>query len=182
MPRVMASWWHFRPNETLALPPEYTALSPKKLAVNICSSAHRWHGEGASLHPGFRNAPKDQQQLLQEIQTLDPLIRKLKERIRSSNATGLAKNLETPLIHVKEMMEHLAKKLDLEGVQKFSSRLTWSMWGKDDVQDGLNTIERFKSLLNLWIGGDSCLELLFKARPSYYIDHFGWRKGTTGGP
>ncbi|KAJ6554334.1 ankyrin repeat-containing domain protein [Mycena capillaripes] len=102
----------------------------------------------------FRNAPKDQQQLLQEIKGLDPFIRKLDERIRSSHATALTRNLETPLIQLKEMIERLTKKLSLEGIQKSSGRLTWSLWGREDVQDGLNTIERFKSLVNVWLGVD----------------------------
>lgn len=97
----------------------------------------------------FRNAPKDQQQLLQEIKSLDPLIRQLDERIRSSHAAGLA-SFETPLNELKEMIERLTKDI----VQKSSSRLTWSMWGKEDVQKGLNTIERFKTLLSVWLGAD----------------------------
>ncbi|KAJ7844658.1 hypothetical protein B0H13DRAFT_126803 [Mycena leptocephala] len=97
----------------------------------------------------FRNAPKDQQQLLQEIKSLDPLIRQLDERIRSSHAAGLA-SFETPLNELKEMIERLTKDI----VQKSSSRLTWSMWGKEDVQKGLSTIERFKTLLSVWLGAD----------------------------
>jgi hypothetical protein len=32
--------------------------------------------------------------------------------------------------------------------------LTWPLWGKEDVKDGLDTIERFKSLLDVWLGMD----------------------------
>ncbi|KAJ7613767.1 ankyrin repeat-containing domain protein [Mycena polygramma] len=101
----------------------------------------------------FRNAPHDQRQLLEEIQSLDPLIRELDRRIGGGRA-GLVKNLESPLKEVKEVLEQLTKKLDLQGVQKFRSRVTWSLWGKDDIHDGLGTIERFKSLLNAWLGVD----------------------------
>ncbi|KAJ7706762.1 ankyrin repeat-containing domain protein [Mycena rosella] len=37
---------------------------------------------------------------------------------------------------------------------KISSRVAWPLWGKEDVEEGLNTIERFKSLLNVWLGMD----------------------------
>ncbi|KAJ7609341.1 ankyrin repeat-containing domain protein [Mycena polygramma] len=99
----------------------------------------------------FRNAPRDQQQLLKEIESLDPLIRELDQRISGGHA-GLVKNLESPLKEVKELLEQLTERLDLQGIQKFRSRVTWSLWEKKDIEDGLETIERFKSMLNAWLG------------------------------
>jgi predicted nuclease with TOPRIM domain len=105
----------------------------------------------------FRSAPKEQRQLLLEVQSLEPLIRELDERIKKRNAAGLRSGMqefEKPLLQLKGTMERLAKKLDVGGTRKVTSRLTWPLWGKDDVQEGLNTIERFKNLLDVWLGMD----------------------------
>ncbi|KAJ7601489.1 hypothetical protein DFH06DRAFT_1406892 [Mycena polygramma] len=102
----------------------------------------------------FRNAPHDQRKLLEEIQSLDPLLVVLDPLIKGGHA-GLLKNLETPLKEVKEVLKELTTKLDLQGIQKFRSRVTWSLWGKKDVEDGLQTIEQFKSSLNAWLGVDN---------------------------
>ncbi|KAJ7613770.1 ankyrin repeat-containing domain protein [Mycena polygramma] len=102
----------------------------------------------------FRNAPHDQQKLLKEIQSLDPLLGVVDPLIRGGRA-GLLKNLETPLEQMEKVLSRLTKKLDQQGIQKFRSRLTWSLWGKKDVEDGLKTIERFKSSLNAWLGVDN---------------------------
>ncbi|KAJ7143051.1 ankyrin repeat-containing domain protein [Mycena epipterygia] len=105
----------------------------------------------------FRNAPKDQKRLLLEIRNVEPLVRELDKRIKNNHVAGLTSGLEEfrePLIQLKGTMEQLVKKLDLDGIRKVSSRLTWSLWGKDDVQEGLNTMERFKSLLNVWLDMD----------------------------
>ncbi|KAJ7613765.1 ankyrin repeat-containing domain protein [Mycena polygramma] len=99
----------------------------------------------------FRNAPQDQRKLLEEIQSLDPLLGVLNPLIKDERA-GLLKSLETPLKEVKEVLDELTTKLDLQGIRKVRSRLTWSLWGKKDVEDGLKTIERFKSSLNAWLG------------------------------
>ncbi|KAJ7613773.1 ankyrin repeat-containing domain protein [Mycena polygramma] len=102
----------------------------------------------------FRNAPHDQRQLLEEAQSLSPLIQELKDRIEGRHAVGLTQSLETPLQEVEEVLKRLMKKLNLRGISKFSGRVTWSLWGKEDVHDGLEIIERFKSLLNSWLGVD----------------------------
>ncbi|KAJ7205719.1 ankyrin repeat-containing domain protein [Mycena pura] len=105
----------------------------------------------------FRDAPKEQERLLDEIGTLEPLIRKFDNlMIGASPAAGteMVRNFEEPLNQLKIVMEQLAQKLDLDGIRKLSGRVTWSMWGKDDVQQALNTVERYKSLLNTWLGLD----------------------------
>jgi hypothetical protein len=46
----------------------------------------------------------------------------------------------------------LTKELDTKsGVTKYAKRLAWPLWGKKDIQDGLKTIERFKTLLGTWL-------------------------------
>jgi UDP-glucose 6-dehydrogenase len=106
---------------------------------------------------GFRDAPRDQQRLLKEIQNLAPLIRKLEERISSNGAamiTEMMPQYEQPLNELKVTMERLTKKLDLDGIREMSRRSTWYLWGKEDVQEGLNTIERCKTMVNAWLALD----------------------------
>ncbi|KAJ7706789.1 hypothetical protein B0H17DRAFT_570141 [Mycena rosella] len=105
----------------------------------------------------FRDAPKDQQRLLLEIQNLEPLVKELDTRIKEIHTAGQLIGMtefEEPLVQLKGTMERLTKKLDSTGISKFSSRVTWPLWGKEDVEEGLDTIERFKSLLNAWLGMD----------------------------
>ncbi|KAJ7453550.1 hypothetical protein B0H11DRAFT_272721 [Mycena galericulata] len=105
----------------------------------------------------FRNAPEEQQRLLLEVQNLDPLMRELDRTINDGEATGISRGMqefEGSSIQLKTVMERLAKKLNPAGIRKVSNRLTWSLWGKEDVQEGLMTIERSKSLLNAWLGMD----------------------------
>ncbi|KAJ7484413.1 ankyrin repeat-containing domain protein [Mycena latifolia] len=103
----------------------------------------------------FSSAPKDQQRLLLEIQNLETLLRELNKRIESNveGAIGM-QELKEPLIQLERTMKRLTRKLDPRGISKFSSRLAWPLWGKEDVQDGLSTIERFKSLLIAWMEMD----------------------------
>ncbi|KAJ7453091.1 hypothetical protein FB451DRAFT_1185350 [Mycena latifolia] len=102
----------------------------------------------------FRDAPKAQQQLLVEIQNLEPLIRELDMRITPNQVASSLQELEEPLLQLKAIMEQLTKRLASTGIRKLCNRLTWPLWGKKEVQERLNTIERFKSLLNAWLGMD----------------------------
>ncbi|KAJ7321268.1 ankyrin repeat-containing domain protein [Mycena albidolilacea] len=129
----------------------------------------------------FRNAPKDQQQLLLEIQNLDPLIRKLDQCIRSDRACGTAsiiQHFEEPLTHLEVMLERLKKKLDLDDIKKFSSRLTWSLWGKDEVNEALGAIERFKSSLAASSGMD-ILDSIHAMQTANNYSTFGPRERPT---
>ncbi|KAJ6526214.1 hypothetical protein DFH09DRAFT_1371675 [Mycena vulgaris] len=107
----------------------------------------------------FHDAPKDQQRLLREIRNLQPLVKELDTRIKNNQleAAGLISGIQELaglLVEVKGTMERLTRKLDQDGIAKLSSRLAWPLWGKEDVEEGLSTIERFKSLLNAWLGMD----------------------------
>jgi hypothetical protein len=102
----------------------------------------------------FRHAPQDQLSLLLEIESLETLVKKVAEQINRSGQGGLSTGLrqfEKPLIQLEGMMKRLTNNLTSKGI---SSRLTWPLWGKEDVKDGLDTIERFKSLLDVWLGMD----------------------------
>ncbi|KAJ6496282.1 ankyrin repeat-containing domain protein, partial [Mycena sanguinolenta] len=61
---------------------------------------------------------------------------------------------EEPLEQLETVMRRLTRKANLTG-QQFSRRLTWAMWGKDDVQQALNAVERYKSLFNTWLALDT---------------------------
>lgn len=100
----------------------------------------------------FRDAPKDQLALLLEIQGLERVVGQLDKRVKGNLAETLAsgmRELEEPLIQLKRTMEKLTRKLD---ISEASCRLVWPLWGKKEVQEGLDTIERFKSLLTIWMG------------------------------
>ncbi|KAJ7450804.1 ankyrin repeat-containing domain protein [Mycena latifolia] len=105
---------------------------------------------------GFHDGPKDQQELLLEIMSLATLLKHVGERIKRDSSGGGLQHFQEPLIHLEALMTRLAKKLDpaTGSLSRVSSRLTWPMWGKEDVREGFNTIERFKSLLNAWLGVD----------------------------
>ncbi|KAJ7485603.1 ankyrin repeat-containing domain protein [Mycena latifolia] len=95
--------------------------------VDTVASAHRYLKD-------FRDAPKDQRRLLGEA---------------AGMISGL-QEFEEPLLQLKATMERLTQKLN----SKASNRVTWPLWGKGDIEEGLSTIERFKSLLNAWLGMD----------------------------
>jgi hypothetical protein len=105
----------------------------------------------------FHNAPKDQQRILLEIQNLEPLIRELDQRIQNNRVAGLTRGLKEftgSLTQLKGMLERLTKELKWDGSSKVSKRFIWPLWGKEDIEEKLKAIERFKSLLNNWLGMD----------------------------
>ncbi|KAJ7789951.1 hypothetical protein B0H14DRAFT_2626565 [Mycena olivaceomarginata] len=124
---------------------------------------------------GFRDAPKDQQELLAEINNLAPLMKEVEERIKRAQSVrsgGGIQHFNEPLIQLDVVMRRLAKKLEpAGGVSRVSNRLTWPMWGKEDIQEGLRTIERFKSLLNAWLG----IDILTSAQGKLYIRRYEQR-------
>jgi hypothetical protein len=106
----------------------------------------------------FRNARKDQKKLLLEIQNLQPFITELHQGLTgspSAGAIGAAQKFQKPLDQLEGTMKRLAKKLDPPSTtRRISTRLTWTLWTKDEVREGLDTIERCKSLLGVWLGMD----------------------------
>ncbi|KAF7343630.1 Ankyrin [Mycena sanguinolenta] len=100
----------------------------------------------------FRDAEKQRKLLLMEIESLEPLLRELDDRIRRSQAgesTGGIRKLEEPLIRFRGMMERLAEKLQHDDNFDLVDRLTWLLWKKEDVEEELNIVERFKSSLTV---------------------------------
>ncbi|KAF7370632.1 SesA domain-containing protein [Mycena sanguinolenta] len=103
----------------------------------------------------FRDAQKQRKLLLMEIESLEPLLRELDGRIQRTQGEGITtgiQNFEKPLIQFREMVERLAKELDQ--ASGFISRVTWSLWGKGDVQEELDTVRRFQASLTVWLEMD----------------------------
>ncbi|KAJ7816834.1 hypothetical protein B0H14DRAFT_3475013 [Mycena olivaceomarginata] len=54
-----------------------------------------------------------------------------------AGATSAIQRFEQPLKTLEETMKQLAQKLQPNGpIRKLFTRLTWLLWGKDDVHDG----------------------------------------------
>ncbi|KAF7370633.1 Ankyrin repeat domain containing protein [Mycena sanguinolenta] len=103
----------------------------------------------------FRDAQKQRKLLLMEIESLEPLLRELDGRIQRSQGgdiTAEIQNFEEPLLQFREIVERLAKELD-QG-SGFISRVTWSLWGKGDVEEELDTVRRFQASLTVWLEMD----------------------------
>ncbi|KAJ7270190.1 ankyrin repeat-containing domain protein [Mycena rebaudengoi] len=98
----------------------------------------------------FYNAPKDQHKLLLEVQSLQPLLKELQNRVetnRSVRVVGSLQQFRKPLIQLEEVMKSLTTKLDSLKAPSLSQSLAWPLWGKKDVQESMNKVERFKALL-----------------------------------
>ncbi|KAF7328589.1 Ankyrin repeat-containing protein [Mycena sanguinolenta] len=105
----------------------------------------------------FRDAQSQRKLLLAEIGSLQPLLKQLDNRIQRSQTGGansVIQNFEEPLIRFRGMMERLAEKLQHDGSFELVGRLTWSLWKKEDVEEELNIVERFKSSLTVGLGLD----------------------------
>ncbi|KAJ7088352.1 hypothetical protein C8R44DRAFT_751918 [Mycena epipterygia] len=105
----------------------------------------------------FRNAPKDQQDLLLEITHLRPLLQQVDKRIQgdSSAWADALQEFKGPLTRLNTVMGQLTENLTPDGILKAAGRrLAWPLCGKKDVEEGLRTIERLKTLLNSWVGMD----------------------------
>ncbi|KAJ7154153.1 hypothetical protein C8R46DRAFT_1118835 [Mycena filopes] len=103
---------------------------------------------------GVHDAPEDQERLFAEVQNVQILLRELNKRIGTNKVSRLSlglQELEGPLNALKRTMVRLTEKLR-PGTFEIPSRLTWPLWGKEDVHEGLNEIERFKGLINVWSG------------------------------
>ncbi|KAJ7717352.1 hypothetical protein B0H16DRAFT_1476163 [Mycena metata] len=102
---------------------------------------------------GFANASKDQKEFVAEVESLKTMLLEVETRFKTNNLKVFGilngvQQFEEPLERLKEKMGQLTKKLGTKGtVAKAYDRLIWPLWGKRDLQEGLNTIERFKTLL-----------------------------------
>ncbi|KAJ7242059.1 ankyrin repeat-containing domain protein [Mycena rebaudengoi] len=103
----------------------------------------------------FRDAPKEQQKLLAEIENLKPLLEELQKRITTSHSLGWVNSMQQfrePLLQLQRLIADLTPKLKSTG--RVLGRLSWPLWGKEDAEKDLGAIERFKSLLNTCLAMD----------------------------
>ncbi|KAJ7652403.1 hypothetical protein DFH06DRAFT_1331042 [Mycena polygramma] len=120
---------------------------------------------------GFRDAPQEQQRLLSEIQDVEALVDQLNRRLETGHLSewpGGMEQVREPLLQMKATMERLTSQLNVtRPISKVSSRLSWPLWGKEEVREGLETIERFKGLLAVWLGmstWDCAQDVLFAVK------------------
>ncbi|KAJ7242072.1 ankyrin repeat-containing domain protein [Mycena rebaudengoi] len=103
----------------------------------------------------FRDAPKEQQKLLAEIENLKPLLEELQKRVTTSHFLGWVNSMQQfrePLLQLQRLIADLTQKLKSTG--RVLGRLSWPLWGKEDAEKDLGAIERFKSLLNTCLAMD----------------------------
>ncbi|KAF8207721.1 ankyrin repeat-containing domain protein [Mycena galopus ATCC 62051] len=101
----------------------------------------------------FRNAPREQQKLLMEMDALCPLLEELKTRIAGHKADGIVKQMNGPLVLFKLTMQQFTEKFQPESglFSEFSKRLRWTVRDKQEAKEYLVKFEQFKSLLNSWL-------------------------------
>jgi hypothetical protein len=102
------------------------------------------------------NAPKEQRALFREVQNLEPLLTDLQRRLQlpgSQSINGL-QPLKDPLLDFKETMDRIAERLRSanESGSEISKAFIWTLWKKAEAAADLAKIERFKALLNTWLG------------------------------
>ncbi|KAJ7846327.1 hypothetical protein B0H14DRAFT_2772241 [Mycena olivaceomarginata] len=104
----------------------------------------------------LRNAPGEQQKIFAEVQALKPLLGDLHTRISIDRlgATGRTKlmPLQEALAQLEKIMKNLADKVDPARGDRLIRRVNWTLWDKKQVKADLDEIERFKTLLNYWLG------------------------------
>ncbi|KAJ7271010.1 ankyrin repeat-containing domain protein [Mycena rebaudengoi] len=104
------------------------------------------------------NAPKEQRALFREVQNLEPLLTDLQRRLLlpgSESINGL-QQLKDPLLDFKETMDRIAGRLRSvnESGSKLPKALSWTLWNKNEAEADMAKIERFVTLLNVWLGLD----------------------------
>jgi 23S rRNA A1618 N6-methylase RlmF len=103
----------------------------------------------------LRNAPTEQRKIFAEIQVLKPLLEDLHTRISTDRGAGritFVQHLKEPLAQLERILKHLTDKVDPAQSDRLTRRVNWTLWDKKQVKVDLDEIERFKTLLNYWLG------------------------------
>jgi hypothetical protein len=104
---------------------------------------------------GFKDAPKDQRDFVAEVDSLAPLLREFETRLRVDTSVGMVNGVqqfEKPLVRLREVIAGMQQKLGpKDGAAKVFARVAWPLWGEKEVEKGLNTMERFKTLFSMWL-------------------------------
>ncbi|KAJ7434230.1 ankyrin repeat domain-containing protein [Mycena latifolia] len=103
----------------------------------------------------FHEAPKEQKKLFSEMEGLKALLMELDKRVTGSPASVAFQQMVEPLATFKTTLELVTKKLGpVDGLSKFTRRLSWTLWSKKEVAGYLEDVERIKGLINLWMTMD----------------------------
>ncbi|KAJ7729559.1 hypothetical protein B0H16DRAFT_1469944 [Mycena metata] len=103
---------------------------------------------GVELIKDLHNAPKEQLQLISEIQSLHSLVAALKARLETNDQTTDIGGLHASLSSLEDTLKRCNNKLKVDG--PVTRAISWTLWNKKEAKEDLCTIERFKSLLNTW--------------------------------
>ncbi|KAJ7688184.1 ankyrin repeat-containing domain protein [Mycena rosella] len=103
----------------------------------------------------FHDAPKEQQKLFSEMEDLRSLLGELNKRAAASPSGEGLQKMSPPLSAFKATMEKFTATLGpVEGLSKFTKRLTWTLWSKKEAVGYLEELERMKGLITLWLTMD----------------------------
>ncbi|KAJ7688186.1 ankyrin repeat-containing domain protein [Mycena rosella] len=103
----------------------------------------------------FHDAPKEQRKLFSEMEDLRSLLGELNKRAAASPSGEGLQKMSPPLSAFKATMEKFTATLGpVEGLSKFTKRLTWTLWSKKEAVGYLEELERMKGLITLWLTMD----------------------------
>ncbi|KAJ6530005.1 ankyrin repeat-containing domain protein [Mycena vulgaris] len=101
------------------------------------------------------DASEQQGQLLFEINSLQPLLSALQERLVSNSASIASLSINDALFAFEDTMRRCSMKLQAGGVfSQVTKPISWALWDKKEAKADLEKVERFKSLLNTWLTMD----------------------------
>ncbi|KAJ6523124.1 hypothetical protein DFH09DRAFT_199402 [Mycena vulgaris] len=100
----------------------------------------------------FRDAPKEQQKLLVEMEGLRPLLAELLKRLVDNPSSEAFQQMTAPLKIFETTMKEFTKKLGpRDDMSKFTRKITWTLWSKKEAVGYLEELERIKVLINVWL-------------------------------
>ncbi|KAJ6587483.1 ankyrin repeat-containing domain protein [Mycena vulgaris] len=100
----------------------------------------------------FRDAPKEQQKLLVEMEGLMPLLAELLKRLVENPSSETFQQMTAPLTIFETTMKEFTKKLGpRDEMSKFTRKITWALWSKKEAGGYLEELERIKALINIWL-------------------------------
>ncbi|KAJ6457857.1 hypothetical protein DFH09DRAFT_1297203 [Mycena vulgaris] len=100
----------------------------------------------------FRDAPKEQQKLLVEMEGLRPLLAELLKRLVDNPSSEAFQQMTAPLKIFEATMKEFTEKLGpRDDMSKFTRKITWTLWSKKEAGGYLEELERIKVLINVWL-------------------------------